>query len=594
MTKPKTLFSYAALLLFALSLVGMQGLNAGTRDELAEVITGSNGIYFQPKVSETLQLTVSCPDGYVFKKIFRGGTPHIGLADDTGKYFIDGLYTYELGVIRVNKNQVRDKKRNIYRSSKGITQSGHFTVLGGSIVTADINETGPAASVIQGTPDKGGEADQTILDDLIVNGSLCVGQDCVNGESFGFDTIRLKENNLRIRFQDTSSTSSFPSRDWMITVNDSYNGGANKFSIDDIDGNKTPFTIEASAPSHSIYVDDGGLVGFGTSTPVVDLHVLTGNTPTLRLEQDGSSGFTPQAWDVSGNEANFFIRDATNGSTLPFRIQPGAPSSCLSIMSDGKIGMGTWDPSYPVHILTDSATDATIFAERSGGASAQLSAQDTKVYLGAYTNHKMHLTINNDPKLTIDTDGKVGIGTDSPTFELEVVDPDTDAIFLLERTDGASGYMTATTGMVYIGSLSTDPLKLVVNTEWKLQLNSDESLAMANGASCTTSGIWTDNSSIELKENIRNITSTEAMETLNNLKPVKYNYKVDKDDQCVGFIAEEVPELVAQKDRKSMSAMDVVAVLTKVVQEQQTMAKKQQEMIDTLKNRITQLEKKNK
>ena len=137
-------------------------------------------------------------------------------------------------------------------------------------------------------------ADQVILDDLIVDGSACIGQDCVNGESFGFDTIRIKENNLRIKAQDTSSTASFPSRDWQITFNDSSNGGQNKFSIDDIDGGRTPFTIEANAPSHSLYVDDGGRLGLGTSTPVVDVHIKSGNTPTTRLEQDGSSGFTPQ------------------------------------------------------------------------------------------------------------------------------------------------------------------------------------------------------------------------------------------------------------------------------------------------------------
>ncbi len=106
-------------------------------------------------------------------------------------------------------------------------------------------------------------ADQVILDDLIVDGSACIGFDCVNGESFGFDTIRIKENNLRIRAQDTSSTSSFPSNDWQITFNDSSNGGANKFSIDDIDGGRTPFTIEAGAPSNSLYVDDGGRLGLG-------------------------------------------------------------------------------------------------------------------------------------------------------------------------------------------------------------------------------------------------------------------------------------------------------------------------------------------
>ena len=54
------------------------------------------------------------------------------------------------------------------------------------------------------------QADQQILDDLIVGGSICAGTDCSNGESFGFDTIRLKENNLRIRAMDTSNSASFP------------------------------------------------------------------------------------------------------------------------------------------------------------------------------------------------------------------------------------------------------------------------------------------------------------------------------------------------------------------------------------------------
>ena len=39
-------------------------------------------------------------------------------------------------------------------------------------------------------------ADQVINDDLIVVGSECVGFDCASGEVFGFDTLRLKENNL--------------------------------------------------------------------------------------------------------------------------------------------------------------------------------------------------------------------------------------------------------------------------------------------------------------------------------------------------------------------------------------------------------------
>ena len=52
-----------------------------------------------------------------------------------------------------------------------------------------------------------------------------------------------------------------------------------------------------------------------------------------------------------------------------------------------------------------------------------------------------------------------------------------------------------------------------------------------------------------------------------------------------GFIAEDVPELVAAEDRKTMGSMDVVAVLTKALQEQQ-------KTISHLETRLAELEKK--
>jgi len=194
-------------------------------------------------------------------------------------------------------------------------------------------------------------SDQVILDDLIVQFSECVGNDCVNGENFGFDTLRLKENNLRIKFEDTSNSGSFPSNDWELTANDSSNGGANRFSITDVTGGRTPFTVEAGAHNHSLYVDDGGRIGLGTSSPVLNIHTVEGNTPALRLEQDGSSGFSPQTWDLAGNEANFFIRDASHSSSLPFRIKPGAGNDdAIVIAADGKIGMGTENPSERLEV----------------------------------------------------------------------------------------------------------------------------------------------------------------------------------------------------------------------------------------------------
>jgi len=210
-------------------------------------------------------------------------------------------------------------------------------------------------------------ADFVINDDLIVDGSACIGFDCVNGESFSFDTIRLKENNLRIKFDDTSVAASFPRTDWQLTANDSANGGASKFSIDDISGGRTPFTVEANARSHSLYVDDGGRIGSRTSTPSTEIHTIDGDTPTLRLQQDGSSGFAPQTWDVAGNETNFFIRDVTNGSTLPFRIRPSAPTSSIFIDVDGDVGLGTASPDAHLHV-TGTGTQLVDYESSDGGA----------------------------------------------------------------------------------------------------------------------------------------------------------------------------------------------------------------------------------
>jgi len=196
-----------------------------------------------------------------------------------------------------------------------------------------------------------------IPDDLIVQGSECVGLDCLNNESFGFDTIRLKENNTRIKFDDTSTSAGFPANDWQLTANDSASGGSSKFSIEDITGSKVPFTIRAGAATNSIFVDSTGRVGLRTSTPVLDLHVNTSNTPAIRLEQNNTGGFTAQTWDVAGNEANFFVRDVTGGSRLPFRVRPGAPTSSIDISADGDVGIGTASPARSLDITREGAVD---------------------------------------------------------------------------------------------------------------------------------------------------------------------------------------------------------------------------------------------
>ena len=219
-------------------------------------------------------------------------------------------------------------------------------------VTSKLASPSAAALALAAALCAGGQAfaDQVIPDDLIVQGSLCVGFDCVNNENFGFDTIILKENNTRILFNDTSVQAGFPANDWRLIANDSANGGANLFAIEDATAARRLLTLSAGAPNNAIFLDSTGRVGFRTSTPVLDLHVSTSNTPAHRLEQTNAGGFTAQTWDIAGNEANFFVRDVTSGSRLPFRIRPGAPTSSIDISADGDVGFNTASPATGIHL----------------------------------------------------------------------------------------------------------------------------------------------------------------------------------------------------------------------------------------------------
>jgi hypothetical protein len=337
--------------------------------------------------NDGVELRVIDPEGNLaFSKSFPAGkTPTLRLQDLAE--VIDGQYTYELRVIPSVSADVAKQLENaratgddaaarkIMRSAgleQTMTQGGGFEIRSGSFVPvgnfepqADASTRRGAGPVTNARPGEVTTNPQVIPDDLIVQGSLCVGIDCVSTESFGFDTIRMKENNTRIDFTDTSSSAGFPSEDWEIAANDSASGGRNALIFSD--SNTQLMVIEAGTSANAVYVDDTGRVGFRTSTPVLDLHVNTSNTPALRLEQNNSGGFTAQTWDVAGNEANFFVRDVTSGSRLSFRIRPGAPTSSIDIAADGDVGIGTGSPAYKLNAVATGATDNTVFQIENNG-----------------------------------------------------------------------------------------------------------------------------------------------------------------------------------------------------------------------------------
>jgi hypothetical protein len=555
MNNPKKSITTSIATILFVSLIcvfgfSVQTMEAAPQNPVAEEYFSSEGINFVPVTSFTeIQVTLSFPNGQIARKTFeKGADPYINLGESWGPKYTDGMYTYELRALtgpKPNPEYRGAEWEGIYMP-QAVIQSGFFYVERGSLQNPEEEEGQEKARVHShgdspvrnGSIQDGGVPNGTEIsasqnelstvkdvcyaDDLIVDGSLCVGFDCTCGYSFGFDTIVLKENNLRIFFDDTSTAASFPRNDWRIIINDSANGGASYFGVEDSSAGRRPFTVEAGARSHSLYVDDGGRIGIRTSTPSVEVHVVDGDTPTLRLQQDGSSGFAPQTWDVAGNETNFFVRDVTNGSTLPFRIQPDAPSNVLTLRADGRVGQGTWSPGYRFHQVTDSSTNAQ---------------------------------------------------------------------FVAERTSGAQCLVSATNSAGFFGTLNDFPVRLTVNNTQRAQFNNDNSVDMANGASLTAGGIWTDASSRELKDNIKELSQEDADSALKNLNPVTYNYKAEAAEKHVGFIAEDVPELVAMNNRKGLAPMEIVAVLTKVLKKQEKLNQDQQDTISELKKRIDQLEK---
>jgi hypothetical protein len=413
--------------------------------------SGSVAIWTTAVSHDKIALTVVGPDGSVFQKEFAAGVTPMFRLQDLGGKTADGSYTYEMRIIPNVSSSVRQQlaaareagddaaAARIQREAGLATQmvqSGTLSVSNGAFIDPDATEPvlrqPAAAASSSGTvsassispPKKITPLDIVQADDVIIQGSLCVGLDCVVNESFGFDTIRLKENNTRIKFEDTSTGTGFPTHDWQLTANDSASGGAEKFSIEDITAATVPFTVRGSAPTNSIFVDSTGRLGLRTAAPVLDIHVATSNTPALRLEQNNSGGFTAQTFDIGGNEANFFIRDVTSGSRLPFRIRPGAPTSSIDISASGDVGVGTASPTAKLHVVGAAGGIALLTTDNTN-STFEVSHQSTPiantVFARGTSGSNLFLGANETGVIMINTSGKVGIGTSSPTSKLQVV-----------------------------------------------------------------------------------------------------------------------------------------------------------------------------
>ena len=226
-------------------------------------------------------------------------------------------------------------------------------------------------------------------------------------------------------------------------------------------------------------------------------------------------------------EDRLIVKDGSGTTT--FKVEDDG-----SVAASGNVAIGTTSSSVPLLVQTsDTGHLATFFRTSDGDAEIQI-GQSTAVnkaavigfnQAGAYYYMSVYGLGYN--RLVFNSSGYLGVGTTSPSYPLQ----------------------------------------------------------MGSGAYVSAGGVWMNASSREYKKEIQGLTIDEAVDTLQGLNPVQFSYRASSDERHVGFIAEDVPALVATKDRKGMSSMDVVAVLTKVVQEQQKTIAELSRKVAKLENR---------
>jgi hypothetical protein len=105
-------------------------------------------------------------------------------------------------------------------------------------------------------------------------------------------------------------------------------------------------------------------------------------------------------------------------------------------------------------------------------------------------------------------------------------------------------------------------------------------------------------SSRSLKENIATLSNQEAQDVLQSLNPVKFTYKADPAQTLHwGFIAEDVPELLASVDKQAISPVDIIAALTQLVKDHQDtiaslrhLLQEQGQALSSLEQKVQRLE----
>ena len=301
---------------------------------------------------------------------------------------------------------------------------------------------------------------------------------------------------------------------------------------------------------HLALAPQGGNVGIGTTNPGAPLEIRGSGDPTFLINHTGAAGNPALYLQQDGATKAFLWWDQANN-----RLNLGTPTTnpIISLQNNG--GM----------VLTGSATI-------NGGLGVTGSA----------------------------TIGGLGV-TGSATISGGLGVTGSATIGGLSVTGGANigGHVTygglQQTGCAIglVANVRCTELRLGQSAEPRLALVDREDVLVLNYGGEWPNGVrhwgqfsvW---SSRALKENIADVSVVEALEVLAGLQPVTFNFKGDERKILqLGFIAEDVPMAIGSPDRQGVVTSHIVTILTKVVQEQQTLMTQLTDEVKRLEALIT-------
>jgi hypothetical protein len=300
------------------------------------------------------------------------------------------------------------------------------------------------------------------------------------------------------------------------------------------------------------------------------------------------------------------IRGTNVAGGLPVLVdangQLGNAPAGPTFTNGGGVGVGTSAPNAKLDVVAGTNDGLRISDGTATGVLFPSGLLGRSLAFGTQSNHPILFGTNNSfDRLTLAANGNVGIGTTSPVAKLEVNSATNSGMRFTDGTTVGVLFPSGLNGNSFaIGTQTNHPLIFGTGDSWgRLTiaangnigiglLTPSQPLQAANGAYLSAGGVWTNASSRSLKDQILDLPASRALDAFARLQPVTFVYKAEPAQTHVGFIAEDVPELVATTDRRSLSAMDLVALVTKVVQIQRDQIADQEAQLSAAKTALAE------